>query len=217
MPSKDDRAAPARGLSPRTAVLGLGLGAAAALGLALHPGPALAATAPQPGTFASWDAAPAAQRVAVQAEDEAVDPTEDDGVVEEEPTDDGELADDGALGDDEDLVEDEPEEADAPPVAVALDRRRRALSGPKAFAASRTARAGGLHWTGWGAATTTARGRLVVKKAGPRHRTLKAAGKLVLGSRTSCADGTPLYRRATFVVGRRTVATVALPGCSALR
>lgn len=224
MPLADERTEPARLIAPRTAVLGLGVGVAAAIGLALHPGPALAAATGPPqaapsGAFTVWTPGPPAGRIAAQVEDDGLDLGEDDGVVEDEPADDA-LVDDGSLGDDEEIVdedEDVGDEEDEAPVAVVLDRRRRASSGPKTFAASRTARASGLRWTAWGAATTTARGRVVVKKAGPRHRTLKAAGKVVLASRTACSDGTPLYRRATFVVGRRTVATVALPGCSALR
>lgn len=225
MPPKDDRVEPGRGISPRTAALGLGLGVTAALGLALHPGPALAAAAgaphATPAAFASRGDDPAPGRIAVQA-DEDDDPVGDDGagpgeVLDDDtaPVDDGLADDEELLGDDD--VEDEPDEAERTPVAVVLDERRRALAGPRAFAASRTARASGLRWSAWGAATTTARGRLVVKKAGPRSRTLKAAGRVVLARRTTCSDGTPLYRRATFVVGRRTVATVALPGCSARR
>lgn len=101
--------------------------------------------------------------------------------------------------------------------AVVVDAKGRTVSGPKALALSRTVKISGITWTGWNAATTTGRGRVVVKKKGRRAKTVRGAGTVVLSGLKICPDATPLYRKATVTVAGRKVAKVTLPNCSAMR
>ena len=101
--------------------------------------------------------------------------------------------------------------------AVVVDAKGRTVSGPKALALSRTVKISGITWTGWNAATTTGRGRVVVKKKSRRAKTVRGTGTVVLSGLKVCPDATPLYRKATVTVAGRKVAKVTLPNCSAMR
>jgi hypothetical protein len=220
MTSTEPRDPSAPAAVPRLATFGA-LIAGAAAGLALAPGAAYADAAP------SWAAAApspiAATLLHVTAGDDVAtdDGTVDDSITPDDPVvpdDDGTtLGDDGS---DDDAADDDATEDDDPIETVVVDRRGRLQVEPSSFAASKTVRAARLRWTGWADATAVGKGRITVKQ---RHRkgvrgsgTVRGAGTVSLSRLTVCDDGTPVYRKAVFVVARKTVATVTLPGCSAL-
>ncbi|WP_026910827.1 hypothetical protein [Patulibacter minatonensis] len=223
MTATDPRDPSATASAPRLAALGVLVAGVAAAGLALTPGAALADGGP---SWAAAGPASAASATLLRAGDD--DATGDDVVTEDPAVDDDPTADDGSgetIGDDggpddDGSADDDATEDDDPIEAVVIDRRGRALEGPRSFAASKTVRAGRLHWSGWSDGTAVGKGRITVKQ---RHRrgsraaaTVRGTGTVSLSRLTVCSDGTPVYRKAVFVVAKKTVATVVLPGCSAL-
>jgi hypothetical protein len=182
------------------------------------------AVVPVPGLARAADAAPATVRQAPLEDDgtdvvEDEEPSEDDGTVtdgeddgaglEEDTGDD--LGDDdlgGDLGDEEDVEEILP---------VVIDRGGRAVSSPKAFGASRTAKGSKLRWKAWGSPTATGTGRLDFRTAGRKRKAVKGTGTVRLSRLLTCDDGTAVYRRATFAVPHRGRIAVTLPGCPATR
>lgn len=113
---------------------------------------------------------------------------------------------DGLPGGDEQAIE-----------AVVIDLKRRTVTRPKTFAASKLVKVSGVKWAAWGTPTATGRGRVVSLKKGKGGRTVKGTGTVVLSALKTCPDATPLYRRATVKVAGRKLASVSLPGCSELR
>lgn len=180
----------------------------AALALAAVPFPALARAAAD---------APATVRQAPldDAADASDDATDDDVTVDDDA---GDVADDGTdLGDDEgDDLGDEDEDVEDV-LFVAIDRTGHALSSPKAFTASRTARGSALRWKSWGSPTATGTGRLAFRTTGRKGQAVKATGTVRLSRLLDCDDGTVVYRRATFAAKRHGRLVVSLPGCPASR
>lgn len=203
-------------------LVAVGIGAFAAPGLA---GASVAPTlAPSNGAIArafpshglvdlsaieSNDEAADAESAADDGSDPAPDP---EGVVESGPgPSEGEGATGEAGGDAVGAGEEKAIEA------VVIDPKRRTVSRPKVFAASKLVKVTGVTWKAWGSPTATGRGRVVSTKKGRRGRTVRATGTVVLSALRTCPDATPLYRRATIKVAGRKLASVSLPGCSELR
>jgi hypothetical protein len=183
----------------------------AAVALAVVPFPGLARAA---GTPAAVRQAPIDDVVDDVADEVADDATADD---EDAVEDDDAAPDDSDLGDD-DLTDDLGDEEDVEEIVpVAIDRRGRAVSSPRAFVASRTARGGALRWKSWGSATATGTGRLVFRTAGRKAQAVKGTGTVRLSRLLTCEDGTAVYRRATLAVPHRGRLVVSLPGCPASR
>jgi hypothetical protein len=185
----------------------------AALALAVVPLPGLARAAD--GAQATVRQAPVDDVSDDVADDDATDDdvSDDDDLTDDDGSDLGDDLGDDDLGDD-DLGDDEDVEEIVP---VAIDRRHRAVSSPKAFAASRTVGGSKLRWKAWGSPTATATGRLALRTAGRKGKDVKGTGSVKLSRLLTCDDGTAVYRRATFAVPHRGRVVVTLPGCPATR